>query len=112
MPEKLLNFQGFAGICVIAARCRALSSNSRKSVNLVNSEAGYVTIHVTKLRRRLRHTGNGMSRSSKKPSFVQDLVEAMKLVVAHHRGEIELEQMLPRPRAPKSAYKPRTRRTK
>lgn len=28
--------------------CRAVSSNSKKSVNLVNSEAGYVTIHVTK----------------------------------------------------------------
>jgi hypothetical protein len=33
------------------------------------------------------------------------------LVLAHHRGEIELEQMLPKPRAPKSAHKPRTRRT-
>ena len=31
-----------------------------------------------------------MSQSSKKSSFGQDLVEAMKLVLAHHRGEIEL----------------------
>ena len=53
-----------------------------------------------------------MSQSSKKPSFGQDLVEAMKLVLAHHRGEIELEQVLPKPRAPKAAHKPRIRRVK
>jgi hypothetical protein len=38
--------------------------------------------------------------ASKKPSFGQDLVEAMKLVLAHHRGEIQLEQVLPKPRVP------------
>jgi len=31
----------------------------------------------------------------------------MKLVLAHHRGEIELEQILPKPRAPKSAHEPK-----
>jgi len=45
-----------------------------------------------------------MSQSAKKPGFGQDVVEAMKLVLAHHRGEIELEQMLPKPRARKSAH--------
>jgi len=89
-----------------------LFARGRKSVNLVNSEVGYVTIRVTKLRRRLRPTGNGMSQSSKKPSFGQDLVEAMKLVLTHQGGEIELEQVLPKPRAPKAAHKPRTRRAK
>jgi hypothetical protein len=53
-----------------------------------------------------------MSQSSKKPSFGQELVEAMKLVLAHHRGEIELEQLLPKPRVPKAAHKPRTPRAK
>jgi hypothetical protein len=48
-----------------------------------------------------------MSQSSKKPSFGQDLVEAMILVLAHHRGEVELERVLPKPRAPKAAHKPK-----
>jgi putative transcriptional regulator len=33
----------------------------------------------------------------KKNSFAADLVEGMKLVAAHHRGEIELEQVWPKP---------------
>jgi hypothetical protein len=53
-----------------------------------------------------------MCPASKKQSFGQDLVEAMKLVLAHHRGEIELEQVLPKPCAPKSVRKPRTRPAK
>jgi hypothetical protein len=53
-----------------------------------------------------------MPTPSGKTSFGQDLVEAMKLILAHHRGEIELEQLLPKPRVPKSARKPRTRRAK
>jgi hypothetical protein len=40
-----------------------------------------------------------MSQPSKKPSFGQDLVEAMTLVLAHHRGEIELKQVLPKRRS-------------
>src|ERR1700719_3757542 len=32
----------------------------------------------------------------KKNSFAADLVEGMKLVAAHHRGEIELEQVWPK----------------
>jgi hypothetical protein len=47
-----------------------------------------------------------MSQSSKKPSFGQDLTEAMKLVLAHHRGEIELDQVLPQRRFAKSTRKP------
>jgi putative transcriptional regulator len=33
----------------------------------------------------------------KKSSFGADLIEGMKLVAAHQRGEIELEQVLPEP---------------
>jgi hypothetical protein len=40
--------------------------------------------------------------SSKQPSFGQELVEAMRLVLAHHRGEIELEQVLPKSRVIKT----------
>jgi hypothetical protein len=36
----------------------------------------------------------------------------MNLVLAHHRGEIELEQLLPKPRVPNAAHKPRTPRAK
>jgi putative transcriptional regulator len=34
---------------------------------------------------------------AKKPSFGEDLIEEMKLVLAHERGEIELEQVRPKP---------------
>jgi putative transcriptional regulator len=33
----------------------------------------------------------------KKPSFGADLIEGMKLVQTHQRGDIELEQVWPRP---------------
>jgi hypothetical protein len=35
--------------------------------------------------------------ADKKSSFGADLIEGMKLVVAHERGEIELEQVWPKP---------------
>jgi putative transcriptional regulator len=34
---------------------------------------------------------------SKKSSFGSDLVDAMKLVVAHQRGQVQLEQVWPKP---------------
>ena len=34
---------------------------------------------------------------TKKTNFGADLIEGMKLVLAHHRGQIELEQVWPRP---------------
>ena len=34
---------------------------------------------------------------TKKTTFGEDLIEAMKLILAHQRGEIELEQMWPKP---------------
>jgi putative transcriptional regulator len=34
---------------------------------------------------------------AKKGSFGSDLIEGMKLVLAHQRGEIELEQVWPKP---------------
>lgn len=34
---------------------------------------------------------------AKKSSFGADLIEGMKLVAAHHRGKIELEQVWPKP---------------
>ena len=35
--------------------------------------------------------------AAKKSSFGADLIEGMKLVAAHQRGEIELEQVWPKP---------------
>ena len=35
--------------------------------------------------------------TDKKSSFGTDLIEGMKLVAAHQRGEIELEQVWPKP---------------
>jgi putative transcriptional regulator len=35
--------------------------------------------------------------AAKKSSFGADQIEGMKLVAAHHRGEIELEQVWPKP---------------
>ncbi len=34
---------------------------------------------------------------TKKPAFGVDLVEGMKLVLAHQRGKVELEQVWPKP---------------
>ncbi len=34
---------------------------------------------------------------AKKTTFGADLIEGMKLVLAHHRGEVELEQVWPKP---------------
>jgi len=36
-------------------------------------------------------------RSAKRTTFGADLIEGMKLVLAHRRGEVELEQVWPRP---------------
>jgi hypothetical protein len=36
--------------------------------------------------------------AAKKITFGADLIDAMKLVLAHQRGEIKLEQVRPRPR--------------
>ena len=35
--------------------------------------------------------------AAKKSSFGTDLIEGMKLVAAHQRGEVELEQVWPKP---------------
>src|ERR1700683_3908670 len=35
--------------------------------------------------------------SAKKPTFGTELIEGMKLVLGHQRGEIELEQVWPKP---------------
>jgi hypothetical protein len=35
--------------------------------------------------------------AAKKTTFGADLIEGMKLVVAHQRGKIELEQVWPKP---------------
>jgi putative transcriptional regulator len=35
--------------------------------------------------------------SAKKTTFGTDVIEGMKLVLAHHRGKIELEQVWPKP---------------
>src|SRR5260221_6459283 len=50
----------------------------------------------------LRETGSRMRTPSSKPTFGQDLVEAMRLILAHHRGEIELEHVLPKARVSKA----------
>src|SRR5579863_3728526 len=34
---------------------------------------------------------------NKKPTFGEDLIEGMKMVLAHQRGKVELEQVWPRP---------------
>ena len=47
-----------------------------------------------------------MRPASQKPSFGHDLVEAMKLISAHLRGQIELEQVWPKPHRPNSIRKP------
>jgi hypothetical protein len=39
-----------------------------------------------------------MPPSSRKQSLEKEFVEAMKTVLAHHRGEIELERVVPKRR--------------
>jgi len=53
-----------------------------------------------------------MRPTSKKPSFGRDLVDAMKLVLAHHRGEIELERVLPKRHLSKATPKQKIPRPK
>jgi hypothetical protein len=53
-----------------------------------------------------------MRPASKKQSFGQDLVEAMKLVLAHHRDEIKLERVLPKRHPYKATPKQRPIRAK
>lgn len=35
--------------------------------------------------------------TAKKPTFGEDLIEGMKVVLAHQRGKVELEQIWPKP---------------
>lgn len=110
---RLVNFEGFANIRVYDEFERELVCSAAKSVISANSGKGYVTIHATKPPSvRLRDTRNGMRPASTKPSFGHDLVEAMKLILAHDRCEIELEQVLPKPGTRKSPDKTRTRHAK
>jgi hypothetical protein len=53
-----------------------------------------------------------MPRSAKKPSSGQDLVEAMKIILAHHRGDIELERVMPKRRSSQATPKQTTPRAK
>ena len=50
--------------------------------------------------------------TGKKDSFGADLIADMKTVLAHQRGEIELEQVWPRPVGEKSSRKPRPGRVR
>ena len=43
--------------------------------------------------------------AAKKTTFGADLIEGMKLVVAHQRGKIELEQVWPKPVGAKATRK-------
>ena len=43
----------------------------------------------------------------KKTTFGADLIEGMKLVLAHQRGKIELEQVWPKPTSEKATRKGR-----
>ena len=46
----------------------------------------------------MRYIGcEGMARKAKAKAFGADLVEGMKLVVAHQRGAVQLEQVWPKP---------------
>jgi len=53
-----------------------------------------------------------MRTPSGKASFGQDLVGAMKLILAHHRGEIKLEHVLPKARVLRTILKQRFPRAK
>jgi hypothetical protein len=48
--------------------------------------------------------------AAKKTTFGADLIEGMKLVLAHQRGKIELEQVWPKPIDVKAIRKRQTRR--
>jgi len=43
--------------------------------------------------------------AAKKTTFGADLIEGMKLVLAHQRGKIELEQLWPKPVGAKATRK-------
>jgi len=43
--------------------------------------------------------------AAKKTTFGADLIEGMKLVLAHQRGKIELEQVRPKPVGAKATRK-------
>ena len=94
---KPLKVTGFAGVRLHDERGRELASSDAKSVIFANSEWGYVTIHVTQSV--VPHCGilAVMPRKAKVKSFGTDLVEGMKLVVAHQRGTVQLEQVWPKP---------------
>ena len=94
---EALEFEGLAGTRVNAELGCELMSRDAKSVISPNSGRGYVTIHVTKSA--IPHCGilAMMPRSAKAKSFGADLVEGMKLVLAHQRGTVLLEQVGPKP---------------
>ena len=48
--------------------------------------------------------------AAKKTTFGADLIEGMKLVLAHQRGKIELEQVWPKPVDVKAIRRRQTRR--
>jgi hypothetical protein len=48
--------------------------------------------------------------AAKKTTFGADLIEGMKLVLAHQRGRIELEQVWPKPVDVKAIRRRQTRR--
>jgi hypothetical protein len=48
--------------------------------------------------------------AAKKTTFGEELIEGMKLVLAHQRGRIELEQVWPRPVDVKAIRKRDTQR--
>ena len=97
MPAKLLKLRGFAGGRIHDERGRELASSDAKSVIFANSEKGYVTIHVTESA--VPHCGilAVMPRRAKARGFGTDLVEGMKLVLAHERGTVALDQVWPKP---------------
>jgi len=99
VPAKLLKFGGFAGIRVYDELGRELASTAAKSVIFANSGVGYATIHVTKsaMPQCGILAGDGMARKAKAKGFAADLVEGMKLVLAHERGTLKLEQVWPKP---------------
>jgi hypothetical protein len=95
---KLFNQTSFADVRVDAETVRALASSHSKSSD--SAFSGKVTSKSSsQVLAGSRHTGKQMRAPGEMPSFGQDLVEALKSVLAHQRGEIKLEQVLPKPRA-------------
>lgn len=94
---KLLKLGSFAGARVCDEFGCERASNDAKSVIFANSEAGYVTIHVTKLPIPQCGILAVMPGKAKAKSFGADLVTEMKLVLAHDRGTVQLEQVWPKP---------------